>query len=148
MAELMATRPLDILLVEDNVADVRLTREALKESKLNSTLHVAQDGREAMAILQREGAYATAPRPRLILLDLNLPGRDGREILADLKNDEDLRRIPVVVLTTSHAEDDILKCYDLHANCYITKPFGMEAFTKVVLSIEHFWLSVATLPPE
>jgi chemotaxis family two-component system response regulator Rcp1 len=91
MAELMATRPIDILLVEDNVADVRLTREALKESKLNSTLHVAQDGREAMAILQREGAYATAPRPRLILLDLNLPGRDGREILADLKNDEDLR---------------------------------------------------------
>jgi chemotaxis family two-component system response regulator Rcp1 len=143
-----AIEPIDILLVEDNAADVRLTLEALKESQLNTRLHVVRDGFAAMALLRREGNYASAPRPRLILLDLNLPGRDGREILADLKGDEDLRRIPVVILTTSRAEEDILRSYDLQANCYITKPFGMEAFMNVVLSIERFWFTIATLPPE
>lgn len=136
----------EILLVEDNPGDVRLTIEALKENKLHVSLHVVEDGVEAMAFLNQEGDYADAPRPDLILLDLNLPKRDGRELLADIKADERLRRIPVVVLTTSQAEEDVLKTYELHANCYITKPVDLGQFIRVVQSIEHFWLTVVRLP--
>jgi chemotaxis family two-component system response regulator Rcp1 len=137
---------LDILLVEDNPGDVRLTQEALKENKLHNSLHVARTGMEAMAFLRREGEYVDAPRPGLILLDLNLPKKDGREVLAEIKNDENLKRIPVVVLTTSKAEEDILKTYDLHANCYITKPVDLDRFIKVVQSIKDFWFAIVELP--
>ena len=136
----------EILLVEDNPGDVRLTVEALKENKLHISLHVVEDGAEAMAFLNQEGSYADAPRPDLILLDLNLPKRDGRELLADIKADERFKRIPVVVLTTSQAEEDVLKTYELHANCYITKPVDLGQFIRVVQSIEHFWLTVVRLP--
>lgn len=139
-------RPIDILLVEDNMADVRLTREALKEAKVLNTLHVAQDGMAALAFLRQEGKYAQSPRPDLILLDLNLPKRDGREVLGEIKQDETLRRIPVVVLTTSRAEEDIVRTYDLHANAYVTKPVDLNQFLKVIQSIEDFWLAVVTLP--
>jgi CheY-like chemotaxis protein len=139
-------RPIEILLVEDNPGDVRLTREALKEAKIRNSLSVAGDGVEAMAFLRREGVYSTAPRPDIVLLDLNLPRKDGRQVLADVKADPVLRRIPVVILTTSKAEEDILKTYDLHANCFITKPVDFDQFVKVVQSIEHFWLSIVTLP--
>ena len=139
-------RPVEILLVEDNPGDVRLTQEALKEGKVRNNLSVAGDGVEAMAFLHREGAYATAPRPDIVLLDLNLPKKDGRQVLAEVKADPDLRRIPVVVLTTSKAEEDILKTYDLHANCFITKPVEFEQFIKVVQSIEGFWLTIVQLP--
>ena len=137
---------IEILLVEDNPGDVRLTREALKEAKIRNRLSVAGDGVEAMAFLRREGVYSTAPRPDIVLLDLNLPRKDGRQVLADVKADPELRRIPVVILTTSKAEEDILKTYDLHANCFITKPVDFDQFVKVVQSIEHFWLSIVTLP--
>jgi two-component system, chemotaxis family, response regulator Rcp1 len=140
-------RPIEILLVEDNPGDVRLTREALKEAKVRNSLSVAGDGVEAMAFLRREGTHSTAPRPDIILLDLNLPKRDGRQVLAEVKADSELRRLPVVILTTSKAEEDILKTYDLHANCFITKPVDFDQFVKVVHSIEHFWLSIVTLPP-
>ena len=140
-------RVFEILLVEDNDGDVRLTHEMLKEASFRGHLTVARDGQEALAILRHEGPFADAPRPDLILLDLNLPKRDGRELLADIKGDADLRRVPVLVLTTSNAEDDIVKTYDLHANCYIVKPVGLERFVEVVRSIEIFWLGVATLPP-
>lgn len=136
----------EILLVEDNPGDVRLTVEALKENKLHIGLHVVEDGAEAMAFLNQEGDYADVPRPDLILLDLNLPKKDGRELLAEIKADERLRRIPVVVLTTSQAEEDVLKTYELHANCYITKPVDLGQFIRVVQSIEHFWLTVVRLP--
>jgi CheY-like chemotaxis protein len=139
-------RPVEILLVEDNPGDVRLTQEALKEGKVHNNLSVAGDGVEAMSFLHREGSYATAPRPDIILLDLNLPKKDGRQVLAEVKADPDLRRIPVVVLTTSKAEEDILKTYDLHANCFITKPVEFEQFIKVVQSIEGFWLTIVQLP--
>ncbi|MFY0583805.1 response regulator [Cystobacter fuscus] len=139
-------RPIEILLVEDNPGDVRLTIEALKEGKVSSRLSVARDGVEALAFLRREGAHASAPRPDLILLDLNLPRRDGREVLAEIKADAELRRIPVVVLTTSKAEEDILRTYDLHANCYINKPVDLDQFISVVRSIDDFWLSVVRLP--
>jgi two-component system, chemotaxis family, response regulator Rcp1 len=139
-------RPVEILLVEDNPGDVRLTQEALKEGKVRNNLSVAGDGVEAMAFLRREGSYATAPRPDIVLLDLNLPRKDGRQVLAEVKADPDLRRIPVVVLTTSKAEEDILKTYDLHANCFITKPVEFEQFIKVVQSIEGFWLTIVQLP--
>ena len=139
-------RPIEVLLVEDNPGDVRLTREALKEGKVRNNLSVAPDGVEAMAFLRREGIYSTAPRPDIILLDLNLPKKDGRQVLAEVKAAPELRRIPVVILTTSRAEEDILKTYDLHANCFITKPVDFDQFVKVVQSIEHFWLSVVTLP--
>ncbi|WNG14155.1 response regulator [Cystobacter fuscus] len=139
-------RPIEILLVEDNPGDVRLTIEALKEGKVSNRLSVARDGVEALAFLRREGAHASAPRPDLILLDLNLPRRDGREVLAEIKADAKLRRIPVVVLTTSKAEEDILRTYDLHANCYINKPVDLDQFISVVRSIDDFWLSVVRLP--
>ena len=139
-------QPIDILLVEDNASDERLTREALKEGKVYSNLHWAKDGVEAMAFLRREGKYAAVPRPEIILLDLNLPRKDGREVLQEIKADEDLRRIPVVVLTTSKAEEDVLRSYNLHANCYVTKPVDLEKFIAVVKSIDAFWLTVVTLP--
>ncbi len=140
-------RPVEILLVEDNPGDERLTREALKEGKVYSNLHWVKDGVEAMAFLRREGKYKDVPRPDIILLDLNLPKKDGREVLQDIKNDEALKRIPVVVLTTSKAEEDVLRTYNLHANCYVTKPVDLEKFIVVVKSIDVFWLTVVTLPP-
>jgi two-component system, chemotaxis family, response regulator Rcp1 len=138
----------DILLVEDNPGDVRLAYEALNECKFLNKLYRVEDGMEAMAFLRQEGKYADAPRPDLVLLDLNLPRKDGREVLAEIKTDENLRRIPVVILTVSRAEDDILNSYNLHANCYISKPFEMEQFMQVVKSIESFWFAIAKLPPE
>jgi CheY-like chemotaxis protein len=140
-------RPVEIFLVEDNPGDVRLTRETLKDSKLLNHISVVDDGEEAMAFLRREGQYVEAIRPDLILLDLNLPKKDGREVLAEIKTDEQLRRIPVVVLTTSSAEQDILKTYDLHANCYITKPVNLDQFSAVVKAIEEFWFTIVKLPP-
>jgi CheY-like chemotaxis protein len=137
---------IEILLVEDNPGDVRLTQEALKEDKILNNLHIAKDGIEAISFLRREGIYADAVRPDLILLDLNLPKKDGREVLMDIKNDEELRRIPVVVLTTSRTKEDIVRTYDCHANCYITKPVDFEQFINVIKSIENFWLSVVKLP--
>lgn len=139
-------RPVEILLVEDNPGDARLTMEALREAKMRNNLSVVRDGVEAMAFLRREGVYSKAPRPDIVLLDLNLPKMDGREVLAQVKADPELRRIPVVVLTTSRAEEDILRTYDLHANCYVSKPVGFEQFMDVVRSIESFWLSIVTLP--
>jgi CheY-like chemotaxis protein len=139
--------PIDILLVEDNPADVRLTREALKEAKVLNTLHIAEDGMEAMAFLRKQGQFAGSPSPDLILLDLNLPKKDGREILAEIKQDEQLRRIPVVVLTTSRAEEDVVRSYNLHANAYVTKPVDLKQFLEVIRRIEEFWLAVVTLPP-
>lgn len=138
--------PIEILLVEDNPGDVRLTQEALKGAKVRNNLYVVMDGMEALAFLRREGKYADAARPDLILLDLNLPKKDGREVLAEIKADENLRRIPVVVLTVSQAEEDILKSYNLYANCYISKPIDFSQFTKVVRSIEDFWLTIVKLP--
>ena len=139
---------IDILLVEDNAADIRLTQEALKESKLRNNLYVVRDGMEAMAFLRREGRYEDAVRPDLILLDLNLPKKNGREVLEDVKSDEDLSTIPVVILTVSGAEEDIIKTYRLHANCYITKPIDLDQFMRVVRSIEDFWLTIVKLPPK
>lgn len=141
------SEPIEILLIEDNLGDVRLTMEALKEGKVSNNLSVVKDGVEAIAFLRQEDKYADAPQPNLILLDLNLPRKDGREVLAEIKQDPDLRRIPVVILTTSQAEQDILKTYDLYANCYITKPVDLEQFITVVSSIETFWLSIVKLPP-
>ncbi|MFN7087934.1 MAG: response regulator [Burkholderiales bacterium] len=138
--------PIEILLVEDNPGDMRLTKEALKEGKVYSNLHWAKDGVEALEFLRREGRFASAPRPDIILLDLNLPRKDGREVLAVIKDDELLRNIPVVVLTTSKAEEDVLKSYALHANCYVTKPVDLEKFIVVIQSIDRFWLTVVTLP--
>lgn len=138
--------PIAILLVEDNPGDVRLTQEALKDGKMHNDMHVAEDGVEAMSFLRREGKYANAPRPDLILLDLNMPKKDGREVLAEIKADKILKGIPVVVLTTSRSEQDILKAYDLHANCYITKPVDLGCFIAVVKSIENFWLNIVKLP--
>ena len=137
---------IQVLLVEDNPGDVRLTKEALKEGKLLNQLTVVGDGVEALSFLRKQGIYANALQPELILLDLNLPKKDGREVLAEIKADPNLRRIPVVVLTTSSSEEDILKIYDLHANCYITKPVDLEQFMGVVKSIEDFWVSVVKLP--
>ena len=141
------SKEVEILLVEDNPGDVRLTQEALREAKVLNALHVVNDGVAAMEFLRGENDYADSPRPDLVFLDLNLPQKDGREVLEEIKNDPDLRRIPVVVLTTSQAEQDVLKSYDLHANCYITKPVDMKSFVDVVRSIEDFWLSVVKLPP-
>ena len=140
-------RPVEILLVEDNPGDERLTREALKEGKVYSNLYWIKDGVEAMDFLYRRGKHAEAPRPDIILLDLNLPKKDGREVLEEIKTDDDLKRIPVVVLTTSKAEEDVLRTYNLHANCYVTKPVDLEKFIVVVKSIDRFWLTVVTLPP-
>ena len=148
MDSLHSSKPVEILIVDDNPGDVRLTREALREIKVSNNLHVATDGAEALAFLNREGQYADAPRPALILLDLNLPKKNGREVLAEVKNHPNLRRIPVVILTTSSEEKDILTTYDLHANCYITKPADLDCFIEVIRSIEGFWLSVVKLPTE
>lgn len=139
-------KSVNILLVEDNPGDVRLTREALKEGRILNDVTVITDGMDAMAFLRCEGKYCDATTPDLILLDLNLPKKDGREVLADIKADPRLRRIPVVVLTTSSAEEDILRTYDLHANCYVTKPVDLEQFMRVVQSIEQFWLNIVKLP--
>jgi two-component system, chemotaxis family, response regulator Rcp1 len=140
-------RPVEILLVEDNAGDVRLAREGLRECKLLNNLSVADDGVKALAFLRREGAYAKAPRPDLIMLDLNLPRKDGREVLKEIKEDDDRKRIPVVILTTSKAEEDIVKSYSLHANCYVTKPLAIEQFITVVQAIESFWFTIVKLPP-
>jgi chemotaxis family two-component system response regulator Rcp1 len=140
--------PIEILLVEDSPGDVRLTQEAFKDAKVHINLHVASDGAKAMVFLNREGEHANAPRPDLILLDLNLPKKDGREVLAEIKGNPKLQNIPVVILTTSSSEADILRSYQLHANCYITKPVGLEGFLTVVKSIDSFWLSVVKLPRE
>lgn len=136
----------EILLVDDSTGDVRLAQEALKDAKVVNKIHVASDGVEALAFLRREGQYTDAPRPDLILLDLNMPRMDGREVLVEIKKDPSLRRIPVVVLTTSDAEQDVLKTYDLHANCYVTKPIDFEQFIAVLRSIEDFWLTIVKLP--
>lgn len=141
-------KPVDILLVEDNPGDADLAREALENTKLNNRLYVVDDGEKAMSFLLREGPYAEMPRPDLILLDLNLPRKDGRQVLAEIKLNDDLKRIPVVILTTSQAEEDVIRTYDLHANCYITKPINLNQFLHVVRSIESFWLSIVILPPK
>ena len=146
MSARTGNRPIEILLVEDNPGDARLTEEALKEGKVRNNLHMARDGVEAMAFLRREGTYKDAPRPDLVLLDLNLPRKDGREVLAEMKEHSDLRLIPVVVLTTSEAEQDVLRTYELRANCYITKPVDLEKFITIVRSIEDFWLMIVRLP--
>jgi chemotaxis family two-component system response regulator Rcp1 len=138
--------PIEVLLVEDSPGDVRLTREALKDAKVQISLHVAQDGIEAMAFLNRTGTHVSEPRPDLILLDLNLPKKDGREVLKEIKESLSLRSIPVVILTTSSSETDVLQSYNLHANCYISKPVDLEGFLKVVQSIDNFWLSIVKLP--
>jgi CheY-like chemotaxis protein len=139
-------RAIEILLVEDSPTDVLMTEEALKYAKVLNNLHVVENGVDAMAFLRGEGAHAGAPRPDLILLDLNLPRKDGREVLADIKADPVLKIIPVVVLTTSKAEEDVVKAYGLHANCYVTKPVDFASFAEVVRSIEQFWFTVVTLP--
>ena len=138
--------PIEILLVEDNPGDARLAKEALKESKLMNNLSIAEDGVEAMNFLYKTGKYSKMPRPDLIILDLNLPKKDGREVLAEIKNNDTLKRIPVVILTISKAEEDILKTYNLHANCFISKPIDLDQFIKVVKSIEDFWLTIVKLP--
>jgi len=142
----MHGRPVEILLVEDNPADIRLTREAIKEFKIHNTLHVITNGVEALAFLRREGGYADAARPDLVLLDLNLPNKNGLDVLKEIKTDEALQHIPVVILTASKADQDVLDAYYLHANCYITKPVGLAQFEKIVRSIEEFWFTIVALP--
>ena len=139
--------PVEILLVEDNPADVRLTQEAFKEGKVHNHMSIARNGEEALAFLRRAGQFADAPRPDIILLDLNLPRKDGREVLAEIKEDADLKHIPVVILTTSENENDLIQSYSLHANCYICKPVDLENFLEVVRRIEGFWLEIVKLPP-
>ena len=140
------SRQVEFLLAEDNPGDVRLTQEALRESKIRNNLNVVPDGMEAMAFLRKQGKYAGVPTPDVVLLDLNLPKKDGREVLADIKSDPVLKRIPVVIITSSEAEQDILRTYDLHANCYVTKPVDLDQFIKVIQSIENFWLTIVKLP--
>ena len=147
MNSTLLVKPIDILLVEDNPGDADLAREALEGGKIKNNLFVVHDGETAMDFLFKAGPYTDMPRPDLILLDLNLPRKDGREVLSDIKSHKDLKRIPVVILTTSKSEEDILKSYNLHANCYITKPIDLNQFVKVVRSIENFWLSIVVLPP-
>jgi len=146
MSQLTSHRPIEILLIEDNLGDVLLTREGLEEAKVRNNLYVVRDGVEALDFLRRQGTYAQAGRPDLILLDLNLPLKDGREVLEEIKHDPHLRSIPVVVLTTSESDEDILRSYELHANCYITKPIDMAGFIQVVKSIDDFWFTVVRLP--
>ena len=141
-------KPIEILMIEDSPTDVLMAREALDHAKVLNRLHVVEDGVAAMAFLRQQGPYADAPRPGLILLDLNLPKKDGREVLAEVKADENLKLIPVVVLTTSKAEEDVFKAYGLHANCFITKPMDFSRFADVVQTIQEFWFTVVTLPPE
>lgn len=147
MTPTASVKPIEILLVEDSPTDALLTRQALAGGKLLNRLHVVEDGVKAIAFLRKEAPYADAPRPQLILLDLNLPKKDGREVLAEIKADEDLRIIPVIVLTTSSAEADIVRSYKLHANCYIAKPVDFASFADAVAGIETFWFAVVTLPP-
>jgi len=142
------SKNIEILLVEDSPADILITREAFQDARLMNTIHVVEDGVQALEFLRREGNYASAPRPDLILLDLNLPRKNGREVLAEIKETAEFKSIPVVVLTTSNADEDILKAYDLHANCYVIKPVGFDNFLKAVQSIENFWFSVVVLPTE
>lgn len=144
--ESIAMRAIELLLVEDSEPDVRLTQEALREAKVKNRLWVVEDGVVALEFLNQRGRFADAPRPDLILLDLNLPRKDGRQVLQEIKADPSLRRIPVVILTTSKNEEDVLRAYDLHANCYITKPVDFNRFMDVVKSIEDFWLTVVRLP--
>jgi chemotaxis family two-component system response regulator Rcp1 len=144
----MVGESVEILLVEDNPGDIRLTLEALKSAKVSNNINVVRDGMEAMAYLRKEGEYVNARRPGIVLLDLNLPRMNGHEVLEELKNDEDLRRIPVVVLTSSENEEDVLRSYNLHANSYVTKPVGLQEFAKVVRAIEGFWLTIVELPPK
>jgi CheY-like chemotaxis protein len=144
----IGTSQVEILLVEDNPADVRLIRETFKDFKVSNNLSVARDGMEAMAMLKKQGQYADSVKPDVILLDLNLPRKNGFEVLEELRQDPDLKRIPVVILSTSDSEKDVMKSYDLHANCFVTKPVGLDEFIKIVMSIENFWLSVVKLPPE
>ena len=146
MNNVSSSRSIEILLVEDSEGDVRLTREALHDAKLANNLHVVTDGEAALAYLRRQAPYSEAPKPDLILLDLNLPKKDGREVLAEIKSDPVLRRIPVVVLTTSQAERDIITSYDLHANCFISKPVDLDQFVTVVSSIKEFWFTIVKLP--
>jgi two-component system, chemotaxis family, response regulator Rcp1 len=141
-------KPIDILVVEDNSGDARLIKEVLNEGKVNNKLYVVNDGVKAMDFLHKKGEFSGAPLPDLIILDLNLPRKDGREVLAEIKEDNVLKKIPVVVMTISQAEEDILKSYNLHANCYITKPIDLDQFVKVVKSIEDFWFSIVKLPPK
>ena len=148
MNSYLQVKPAVMLLVEDNPGDVDLAREALADSKIHNQLLVVDDGVKAMEFLRREGPYTSAPRPDLILLDLNLPRKDGRAVLAEIKSDDNLKRIPVVILTSSKAEKDILQSYNLHANCYISKPIDLNQFMLVVKSIESFWLSMVVLPPQ
>jgi CheY-like chemotaxis protein len=147
MADQNGGKIIDILLVEDNLGDARLAIEALKDSKVKNKIFHVEDGVKAMAFLYKQEKYADVPRPDLILLDLNMPKKDGREVLTEIKADDDLKRIPVVILTVSKAEEDVLKAYDLHANCFITKPIDLSQFMKVVKSIEDFWLTIVKLPP-
>jgi len=142
----MIVKPIEILLIEDNLGDVRLVEETFKEYKVKNKLHIAYDGIEAINFLKKKGDYASMPRPDLILLDLNLPKKDGREVLDDIKKDDNLKSIPIVILTTSREEEDILRSYNLHANCYITKPVDLDQFIKIVKSVEDFWLSIVELP--
>jgi CheY-like chemotaxis protein len=147
MTNTFGGRPVEILLVEDNAGDVRLAREGLRECKLLNNLSVAEDGVKALAFLRKQGDYAQSPRPDLIMLDLNLPRKDGREVLKEIKEDDELKCIPVVILTTSKAEEDVIKSYSLHANCYVTKPLAIEQFITVVQAIESFWFTIVKLPP-
>lgn len=148
MSNEMVSKAIEILLVEDNPGDARLTQEAFRDAKVTNNIHLATDGEEALAFLRKLGVHEQAPRPDIVLLDLNLPKKDGREVLAEIKDDDDLKRIPVVILTTSKAEEDILKTYNLHANCYMSKPVELEPFLEVIKAIENFWLSFVKLPPE
>ncbi|BAY61232.1 two-component response regulator [Calothrix brevissima NIES-22] len=140
--------PIEVLLVEDNPGDAQLTRIALEDSKISVNLSVVEDGVEAMAFLRKQDKYATVPHPDIVLLDLNLPKKDGRQVLAEIKSDQHLKRIPVVVLTTSQAEEDIVKAYNLAANCYITKPVDFDQFVRIIRTIENFWFAIVKLPPE
>jgi chemotaxis family two-component system response regulator Rcp1 len=146
MQHALKVRPIEILLVEDNPGDVRLTQEALKDAKVANTMHIVEDGVAALDFLYRRAPYDAAPRPDLILLDLNLPKKNGREVLEQIKQDEQLKCIPVVILTTSQADDDVASAYKLHANCYITKPVEFAQFIRVVRAIEEFWFTIVTLP--
>lgn len=148
MNNIRTIMPIEVLLVEDNPGDAQLTKIAMENSKISIHLSIVEDGVEAMAFLRRQAKYAQAPHPDIVLLDLNLPKKDGREVLAEIKTDIALKRIPVVVLTTSQAEEDILKAYNLAANCYITKPVDFDQFVKIVQSIEDFWFAIVKLPPE
>jgi CheY-like chemotaxis protein len=148
MPDEIVTRPIEILLVEDNPGDVRLIQETFKEGGLLNRIHVVEDGVEAMAFLRQQGKYTDSPRPGLILLDLSLPKKSGLEVLSEIQTHADLRRIPVVVLTTSKAEEDVIRSYDLNANSFVTKPVELSPFIKILKSVEDFWLTVAKLPPE